>query len=107
MASHNVTLAYRGPLAVHNLSGVFARGSLTAIVGPNGAGKSPLMKGMVGLLRPADGLIQPAGLGNRGIAFLPPPPQIERGFPTFVVQTSVAVRWRAVARRRALRRGPP
>ena len=38
-----------------SLSGAFARGSLTAIVGPNGAGKSTLMKGIVGLLRPANG----------------------------------------------------
>jgi ABC-type Mn2+/Zn2+ transport system ATPase subunit len=68
---HDVTLTYDGHPAVHHLSGEFSRGSLTAIVGPNGAGKSTLIKGMAGLLRPTDGLIQPAGLGGGGIAYLP------------------------------------
>ena len=54
----DVTLAYDGHPAVHHLSGALARGSLTAIVGPNGSGKTTLMKGMVGLLRPADGRIE-------------------------------------------------
>jgi zinc/manganese transport system ATP-binding protein len=96
IALHNVTLAYDGHLAVHNLSGVFARGSLTAIVGPNGAGKSTLMKGMVGLLRPADGLIQPAGLGNGGIAYLPQHAEIERRFPISVIQTVLLGHWRRI-----------
>ena len=67
----NVTLAYDGHPAVHHLGGEFSRGSLTAVVGPNGAGKSTLIKGMAGLLRPTAGLIQPAGLGDGGIAYLP------------------------------------
>jgi len=89
----NVTLAYDGHPAVHRLTGEFSRGSLTAIVGPNGAGKSTLIKGMAGLLRPADGLIQPAGLGGGGIAYLPQHAEIERRFPISVIQSVLLGRW--------------
>jgi zinc/manganese transport system ATP-binding protein len=92
----NVTLAYDGHPAVHRLTGEFCRGSLTAIVGPNGAGKSTLIKGMAGLLRPASGLIQPAGLGGGGIAYLPQHAEIERRFPISVVQTVLLGHWRRI-----------
>jgi zinc/manganese transport system ATP-binding protein len=93
---HNVTLAYDGHPAVHHLSGEFSRGSLTAIVGPNGAGKSTLIKGVVGLLRPTDGLIEPAGLGGGGIAYLPQHAEIERCFPISVLQTVLLGHWRRI-----------
>jgi len=89
----NVTLAYDGHPAVHRLTGEFSRGSLTAIVGPNGAGKSTLIKAMAGLLRPADGLIQPAGLGGGGIAYLPQHAEIERRFPISVIQSVLLGHW--------------
>jgi zinc/manganese transport system ATP-binding protein len=105
----NVTLAYDGHPAVHRLTGEFSRGSLTAIVGPNGAGKSTLIKGMAGLLRPADGLIQPGGLGGGGIAYLPQHAEIERRFPISVIQSVLLGHWPRIgwARRvtRELREG--
>ena len=54
---HDLTLTYERHPAVHHLTGALARGSLTAIVGPNGAGKSTLLKGIVGRMRPAEGVI--------------------------------------------------
>src|ERR1700732_4323736 len=89
----NVTLAEDGHPAVDHLSGEFSRGSLTAIVGPNGAGKSTLMKGMVGLLRPTAGLIQPAGVGGGAIAYLPQHAEIEKRFPISVIQTVLLGHW--------------
>jgi zinc/manganese transport system ATP-binding protein len=100
----NVTLAYDGHPAVHHLSGAFSRGSLTAIVGPNGAGKSTLMKGMVGLLRPTAGLIQSAGLGGGGIAYLPQHAEIERRFPISVIQTVLLGYWRRIGSARPVTR---
>ena len=47
-----VSLGWRGRVAVRDISGSFAPGSLTAIVGPNGAGKSTLVKGLMGLIAP-------------------------------------------------------
>jgi zinc/manganese transport system ATP-binding protein len=99
----NVTLAYDGHPAVHHLSGEFPRGSLTAIVGPNGAGKSTLIKGMAGLLRPADGLLQLAGLGG-GIAYLPQHAEIEKRFPISVIQTVLLGHWRRIGWAGALTR---
>jgi zinc/manganese transport system ATP-binding protein len=100
----NVTLAYDGHPAVHHLSGAFARGSLTAITGPNGSGKSTLMKGMVGLLRPADGLIKLASPGSGRIAYLPQNAEIERRFPISVIQTTLLGHWRRIGWARAATR---
>jgi zinc/manganese transport system ATP-binding protein len=97
-------LAYVGHPAVHHLCGAFSRGSLTAIVGPNGAGKSTLMKGMVGLLRPTAGLIQSAGLGGGGIAYLPQHAEIERRFPISVIQTVLLGYWRRIGLARPVTR---
>lgn len=99
----DVTLAYDGHPAVRRLSGVFARGSLTAIVGPNGSGKSTLIKGMVGLLQPAVGQIQPVGLGRGGIAYLPQHAEIDRRFPISVMQTVLLGHWRRIGWARAAR----
>ena len=51
----DLTLGYNRHPAVHHLTGVVRKGSLTAIVGGNGSGKSTLMKGIVGLLPPMSG----------------------------------------------------
>jgi zinc/manganese transport system ATP-binding protein len=104
IALHDVTLAYDGHPAIHHLSGAFDRGSLTAIVGPNGSGKSTLIKGMVGLLRPATGLIQPAGWGGGGIAYLPQHAEIERRFPISVIQTVLLGHWRRIGWARSVTR---
>ncbi|MBV8505244.1 MAG: ABC transporter ATP-binding protein [Alphaproteobacteria bacterium] len=104
IALHDVTLAYDGHPAIHHLSAAFDRGSLTAIVGPNGSGKSTLIKGMVGLLRPATGLIQPAGLGGGGIAYLPQHADIERRFPISVIQTVLLGHWRRIGWARSVTR---
>ena len=97
----NVTLAYDDHPAVHHLSGSFARGSLTAIVGPNGSGKSTLLKGMVGLLRPVDGVIEPAGFGRDAIAYLPQHAEIERRFPISVIDTVLLGHWHRIGWARA------
>lgn len=99
----DVTLAYDGHPAVHHLSGSFARGSLTAIVGPNGSGKSTLLKGIVGLLRPTDGLIGQPGFSRGGIAYLPQHAEIERRFPISVIDTVLLGHWRRIGWARTAR----
>lgn len=79
----DLTLSYSGHPAVHHLSGIVHKGSLTAVVGANGSGKSTLMKGIVGLLRPATGSCQVAA-GTR-IAYLPQQSELDRTFPARVV----------------------
>jgi len=97
----DLTLAYERHPAVHHLSGALARGSLTAIVGPNGAGKSTLLKGMVGLMRPAEGTIEQAELSHGGIAYLPQHVEIDRQFPISVLETVVLGHWRRIGWARA------
>jgi zinc/manganese transport system ATP-binding protein len=92
----DLTLTYERHPAVHHLSGALARGSLTAIVGPNGAGKSTLLKGIVGQMRPAEGMIERADLGRRGIAYLPQHAEIERRFPISVLDTVLLGHWRQI-----------
>lgn len=76
----NLTLGYDGHPAVHHLDGEITSGSLVAIVGPNGSGKSTLLKGLVGLMKPMEGVIGLGGHRRRGIAYLPQQADIDRSF---------------------------
>lgn len=76
-----LTLRHDRVDAVHDLSGVFSPGSLTALVGPNGAGKTTLLRALVGLHRPVSGTIDRGGLRPSDIALLPQGSQLDRQFP--------------------------
>lgn len=78
----NLTLGYQGRAAVHHLSGVVERGSLTAIFGANGSGKSTLMKGIAGILSPISG---GCAATFRRLAYLPQQSEIDRSFPARVI----------------------
>jgi len=82
---YDLTLGYDGHPAVHHLTGVFAPGTLTAVVGPNGSGKSTLLKGITGILRPLGGRIERGGLKINQIAYLPQQAEIDRSFPITVL----------------------
>lgn len=79
----DLTLGYDRHPAVHHLSGVVRKGSLTALVGGNGSGKSTLMKGIAGLLRPMSGSCSVAA-GTR-LAYLPQQSELDRSFPARVI----------------------
>ncbi len=93
---NDLTLGYDGHPAVHHLSGVFAAGSLTAVVGPNGSGKSTLLKGITGMLHPLGGRIDRGGLKTSRIAYLPQQPEIDRSFPITVLDTVALGLWHRV-----------
>jgi zinc/manganese transport system ATP-binding protein len=98
----NVTIAYQRHPAVHHLSGVFERGSLTALVGPNGAGKSTLLKAIVGLLPLSGGEI---GVSEReALGYLPQVTEVDRSFPMKVVDVVDLGHWRRIG---ALKRLTP
>ena len=77
-----LTLGYNSHPAVHHLSAVIDRGSVTAVAGPNGSGKSTLMKGIAGLLKPMSGSCDIAP--NQRIAYLPQQSEVDRHFPATV-----------------------
>jgi len=91
-----VAFGWRGRVAVHGVSGSFARGSMTAVAGPNGAGKSTLIKGLMGLLRPLSGSVHIAGAGRSRLAWLPQAAELDRAFPITVLDMVAMGAWRRV-----------
>lgn len=89
----HVTLTYGAQRAVHDVSGVFQRGSLTAIAGPNGAGKSTLLKAIVGIIKPKHGTITLALKEGESIAYLPQATSLQRDFPLSVEQAVCTGFW--------------
>ncbi|HTJ99314.1 MAG TPA: zinc ABC transporter ATP-binding protein AztA [Bordetella sp.] len=90
------SFGWRGRRAVSDVSGVFAPGSMTAIVGPNGAGKSTLIKGVMGVLRPMSGRVTLDGAGRRDLAWLPQAAELDRSFPITVHELVAMGAWRRV-----------
>jgi zinc/manganese transport system ATP-binding protein len=78
---HDLSVGYDRHTAVQRLSGVFASGSLTAVVGPNGSGKSTLLKALAGHVRPLAGRIDRGGLRPGEIAYLPQAHGLDLKFP--------------------------
>jgi len=79
-----LSVAYDGRAALHDITGEFAPGSLTAVVGPNGAGKTSLIAAIMGRVRPAAGLVR-IGIGpGERMAWLPQQAEIDRTFPITV-----------------------
>ena len=92
----DLTVAHQRHPAVHHLSGVLARGSLTAIVGPNGAGKSSLLDALIGRLRPASGRIELAAGLREQVAYLPQQSNIDRSFPVRLLDLVMLGHWQRI-----------
>jgi zinc/manganese transport system ATP-binding protein len=90
----DLTVAYRERVAVEAVSGVFAAGSLTAIIGSNGAGKTTLLQAIAGLVAPRHGSIDIAGVEARAdLAYLPQSDSIDRDFPISVLEFAALGGW--------------
>jgi zinc/manganese transport system ATP-binding protein len=100
----NLSVAYDGQIALRQVRGRFAPGSMTAVCGPNGAGKSTLVKAIVGLLRPVQGHVARQGLDSRDLAYLPQAAEVDRSFPVSVAETVLLGAWRRIGPFRAATR---
>jgi zinc/manganese transport system ATP-binding protein len=90
----SLTLGYRERVAVEDVSGSFAAGSLTAIVGANGAGKTTLLNAIAGLFAPRHGSIEIAGAEvPADLAYLPQSDSIDRDFPISVLEFAALGGW--------------
>jgi branched-chain amino acid transport system ATP-binding protein len=69
LATSNVTVAYRGLLALSDVSLGLEQGTITGLIGPNGAGKSTMIGVLSGLVRPSSGHVL---LDGRDVTRLPP-----------------------------------
>ena len=89
----NVTVAYGHTIALHNVSGNFTSGSLTAVAGPNGAGKSTLLKVLAGIIKPSTGTITLCETCAKNLAYLPQTASLQRDFPMSVLQAVCTGFW--------------
>jgi branched-chain amino acid transport system ATP-binding protein len=69
LTTSGVTVAYRGLLALSEVSLELEQGKITGLIGPNGAGKSTMIGVLSGLVRPRSGHVL---LDGRDITRLPP-----------------------------------
>ena len=92
----SLTTAYRGLVAVSDVSLSVATGQIVAVAGANGAGKSTLLKTIAGLEKPRSGTISfdtervdqlpPHLIAARGIAYVP---ENKRLFPRLSVSDNL------------------
>jgi ABC-type branched-subunit amino acid transport system ATPase component len=71
-----LTIAFGGLTAVHELNLVAPEGRLTALIGPNGAGKTTTFNACSGLVRPTHGRVY---LGDEDISDMGPAARAQRG----------------------------
>jgi branched-chain amino acid transport system ATP-binding protein len=76
LSTDQVTVAYRGLLALSDVSLELEQGKITGLIGPNGAGKSTMIGVLSGLVRPRSGRVL---LEGRDITRLPPHRRARRG----------------------------
>ncbi|HUS71156.1 MAG TPA: metal ABC transporter ATP-binding protein [Anaerolineae bacterium] len=93
----NVTVAYNGHLALHDVTLQVPHGARVAVVGPNGAGKSTLFKALVGLLPLRQGRIlihgKPLGHHQDEVAYIPQREEIDWRFPVTVADVVMMGRY--------------
>jgi branched-chain amino acid transport system ATP-binding protein len=96
LATHKITTAYNGLIALSEVSISVAHGEIVCVAGANGAGKSTLLKSIAGMERPHSGSIvfddrridglAPHLITTRGIAFVP---ENRRLFPRLSVRDNL------------------
>src|SRR5437660_1011380 len=69
LSTDEVSVAYRGLLALTKVSLELEQGKVTGLIGPNGAGKSTMIGALSGLIRPKSGHVL---LDGRDVTRLPP-----------------------------------
>ena len=80
----NLSVAYRGNLALDSVSLKLGTGEWVGLIGPNGAGKSTLIKAVLGLLSYQGQVLwkgQPVNRQRRKIAYVPQRSQIDWDYP--------------------------
>ena len=94
VALDGVAVRLGGRVALEDVTGTFAPGSLTAVVGPNGAGKSTLLRAIAGLHAPSAGRVHRGGMDPGAIALLPQAAALDRAFPISCLDAVALGAWR-------------
>lgn len=81
----HASFAYEGRTVLRDLSLKLEKGEFLCIVGENGSGKSTLVKGLLGLLAPAEGSVSyEKGFDSTQIGYLPQRSEAQKDFPASV-----------------------
>jgi len=87
----NVCFAYNGKEVLHDINLSVSEKEYLAIIGPNGGGKTTLLKLILGLLRPNNGIVKVFGESPEkhtdSIGYVPQQIAIKKGFPISVLDT--------------------
>ncbi|WP_407281481.1 metal ABC transporter ATP-binding protein [Lactococcus formosensis] len=87
----NLSVEYKGNLALENISLLIPEGSCTGVIGPNGAGKSTLMKSILEMIPTRSGTVTinetPLKNFKRKIAYVAQRSEIDLSFPITVFDT--------------------
>lgn len=86
----HVSFAYNSDTILDDVSLTVDRGEFVVILGPNGGGKTTLVKCLLGLLTPRQGLVRILGktppLGPGEIGYVPQQTMVHKGLPITVEQ---------------------
>ncbi|MDR2020537.1 MAG: ATP-binding cassette domain-containing protein [Treponema sp.] len=85
IAAERVSLGYEGRIVLKDLSFSLDWGDYLCVVGENGSGKTTLVKGILGLLNPAQGSLR-VGLRAREIGYLSQEAAAKDDFPAGVLE---------------------
>jgi zinc transport system ATP-binding protein len=88
----NLSFAYEEKTVVRDLNFSVEAGDYLCIAGENGSGKSTLIKGLLGLIRPAQGTIRMDSLKSREIGYLPQQGAFQKDFPAGVFEVVLSGR---------------
>lgn len=81
----HVTFSYENRIVVSDLSFTVEEGDYLCIIGENGTGKSTLMKGMLGLKKPASGrILLGDNIRSNQIGYVPQQTPAQKDFPATV-----------------------
>ena len=81
----NVTFSYENQVVVSELSFQVEAGDYLCILGENGTGKSTLMKGLLGLKKPASGhVVLGEGILQKEVGYVPQQTESQKDFPASV-----------------------
>jgi zinc transport system ATP-binding protein len=88
----NVSFAYDDKPVVVGLNFAVDEGDYLCIAGENGSGKSTLIKGLLGLLRPFQGVIALKGLRPEDTGYMPQQAAAQKDFPAAVFEVVLSGR---------------
>ena len=101
----DISVSFRGVVALEEINMTLEPGDFVGIIGPNGAGKSVLLKVVLGLLKPDRGSIRIFGRPPRRahglVSYVPQHASFDREFPIAVLDVVLMGR---LGRRKLLRR---